>query len=177
MQPRTGANSDKVKSDFAAVQKKIRDDHKLTSKSIEKQEDWREMSDREWGKLLEDVDKYIDEYKAEMERQKELQDEAMTKSALNAEVDSKANAAMSAALSVAANGVAGAGQNAATDEETLEKSSWTYELESEDQEVLARAKAANNLKPSFPYGKLALGSIIEYNSDAFVGNEKENLEE
>jgi hypothetical protein len=136
--------------------------HKLTPDNIKREEDWREMSDEEWDKLVEHVDKYIDEYKEELEERIEQQEEASKKCAAMAPADQKNNASEKAALKVAA-GVLIDGSGEETTE--LEKLSWTYELETDDQVVLATAKMANE----FAYDMLSKSQELALSGDTTVG--------
>lgn len=129
-----------IKRSFQVAVDSYKEENKLTPEKIEKEDDWRHMEDTQWNKLLNYVDKYIDAVKEEMEKLEEKQNEAAIESANNAPADMKSIAASSAALSVAANGIAPAGSN---QDSFLEKSSWTYELETDDQAILAKAKKAN----------------------------------
>ena len=114
--------------------------YKQKNEKLSNQDDWREMSDEQWDKLLEGIDKYIEYFKEELEKRKELQEEAAMKGAANAPADQKASAASEAALIAAANGIAGEADEGA---DYLEKLSWTYDLQTEDQTVRATAKMAN----------------------------------
>lgn len=81
--------------------------YKQKNEKLSNQDDWREMSEEQWDKLLESIDKYIEYFKEELEKRKELQEEA------------------------------------AKEADYLEKLSWTYDLQTEDQTVRATAKMAN----------------------------------
>lgn len=113
------------------VEKFIKD-HKLDAEHITAEKDWREMSEEQWEKLLEHYDKYLDAHKEDLEQLKEKMDEAARKAAANAPAAKKVLAASRAALQVAAGGTS-----------DLQKLSWTYQMETEDQTVLAQAKMAN----------------------------------
>ena len=119
--------------------------HILTPDSIQKEDDWREMDEKQWNKLMEHVDKVIEDYKEELEYVEEMQKEAATKAIANAPANKRAAAASKAMLKAAANGMTGEVTN--EDENSLEKSSWTYEMETDDQVILATAKMANEFAP------------------------------
>ena len=119
--------------------------HILTPDNIQKEDDWREMDEKQWNKLMEHVDKVIEDYKEELEYVEEMQKEAATKAIANAPADKRAAAASKAMLKAAANGMTGEVTN--EDEDSLEKSSWTYEMETDDQVILATAKMANEFAP------------------------------
>lgn len=56
-------------------QKKIRENrHKLTAENIEKEDDWRKMDEKEWKKVIENLDEYIDAWKEELKERKEKQE-------------------------------------------------------------------------------------------------------
>ena len=80
------------------------DSHKLTSKELKEEKDWRELSEDEWDKLLENIDEYIESVQEYLKQMKKLQDEAAQKAAADADPDMRANAASAAALNTAANG-------------------------------------------------------------------------
>ena len=122
------------------------EEHKLTKDNIKNEEDWRKMSDEQWDQLIEHIDKYIDDFKEELEHKAELQKEAIMKSTANAPADRKASAASKAALHAVTNGIVGEAPD--DDASSLEKSSWTYDLQTGDQVVLATAKMANEFAPA-----------------------------
>lgn len=113
--------------------------YQLTKDNID-ESDWRKMSDKQWDKMLEGMDDYIDDFKDNLKRLKEVQEEAVDKAVANASSDTKAIAAASAALMAAANGFAGI---SGTQESADETNSWTYDMQTDDQTILARAKQAN----------------------------------
>ncbi len=150
----------------------LKETHKLTKENI-KEKDWREMSDEQWDKMLEGIDEYIEDYKEDLKKLKELQDEAARKGAANAPADMKTLAASKAALMAAANGIVGAGEITEGAEE-IEKSSWTYNLETEDQTILAVAKMANEFAPYV----LSKAQELALTGDTTVGiSETENIKE
>lgn len=126
---------------FQMAKSAMEEAHKLTPDNIKHEDDWRKMSDNEWDKLVEHVDKYLDAAREEFETIKEKQEEAARKMAAEAPAGMKSIIAAQAALKVAANGFMG--NVADTDTVELEKQSWTYEIETDDQVILAEAKMAN----------------------------------
>ena len=72
--------------------------------NIQKEDEWREMDEKQWNKLMEHVDKVIEDYKEELEYVEEMQKEAATKAIANAPADKRAAAASKAMLKAAANG-------------------------------------------------------------------------
>lgn len=126
---------------FRKQLEKFIEDHQLTPDNIKKEDDWREMSEEQWDKLLEHFDQYMDDYKEELEKIKKLEEEAARKAAANAPADQKAIAAAKAALKAATNGITDDGLDENADD--LEKLSWTYEMVTDDQAILAKAKMAN----------------------------------
>ncbi len=117
--------------------------HKLIPDDIKVEDDWREMSDKEWDKLVEHIDKYLDSAKENIEELKKKQEEAAAKMAAQAPAGMKTILAAEAALQVAANGFSGTGSFETEDTSELEKLSWTYEMDTDDQVILAEAKQAN----------------------------------
>lgn len=117
--------------------------HKLSAEDLE-EKDWRDMSDDEWTKLLEDIDKYLEDFKEDIEKLKELQDKAAQLAAAGAPAGEKVLAAANAALQAATNGFVSP-DGTETDSKWLEENSWTYEMQTDDQEVLARAKASKEM--------------------------------
>lgn len=70
---------------------KFRDDNQLTAQELKEEKDWRDMTDEEWDKMLEGVDKYIDAYKERLRQMQVMQSEAAQKAALDriAELEGK----------------------------------------------------------------------------------------
>ncbi len=131
--------------------KLLEDSHKLTTQELKEEKDWRELTDEEWDKMLEGIDKYIDAFKERLRQMKEMQEEAAQKAALEADSDMRTTAASSAALSAAASGLGGTTETEAEaslddavpsiDGEKHEKN-WTKNLDTDDQTVLRTAKKA-----------------------------------
>ena len=65
--------------------KLLEDANTLTTQEPTEEKDWREMSDDEWDKLLEGIDKYIDAFKERLRQMKEMQEDATQKTALEAD--------------------------------------------------------------------------------------------
>ena len=146
--------------------------HKLTKENIKKEDDFRKMSEDQWDKLIAYVDKYIDDRKKELERLKELQEEAIMKGAASAPADTKTIAASKAALIAAANGIVGEAPE--PEASPVEKVSWTYDLQTEDQTVLATAKMANEFAPDV----LSKAQELALTGDTTTGiSETENAKE
>ena len=118
----------------------LKQQYELTADDLE-EKDWRDMSDKEWEKLLNSFDQNIDAIKDKIRKLKEVQDEAASKAAANAPAGKKANAASSAAQSAAANGFASDVKT--EDEEWIEENSWTYDMKTENQTILHKAAIAN----------------------------------
>ena len=118
----------------------LKQQYELTADDLE-EKDWRDMSDKEWEKLLNSFDQNIDAIKDKIRKLKEVQDEAASKAAANAPAGQKANAASSAAQSAAANGFAS--DVKIEDEEWIEENSWTYDMKTENQTILHKAAIAN----------------------------------
>lgn len=116
-------------------------EHTLNSKNIKKEDDWREMDNEEWDKLLEHIDKYMDAIKEELEQMEEEQKKAVLEAVASAPADRRAVAISDVLQNVIAKGgtEAGLGENASS----LEKLSWTHEMKTDDQIILATAKMAN----------------------------------
>ena len=130
--------------------------HRLTADELREDKDWREMSDDEWDKMLEKIDKFIDDFKERIRQLKEMQEEAAQKAAMGASPDMKATAASSAALNVATGGSVDAGvseENTLKDEH-LEKN-WTKILKTDDQTILRTAQAAQDME------KMAMSKLQE----------------
>ena len=133
------------------ILKLFEETRKITAKELKEEKDWREISDEEWDKMLEGLDKYIDAYKERLKELKEMQDEAANKAAAQADPDMKAIAASEAALSVAANGFDG-GDNGEEESELPpadgkeHEKNWTKKLDTDDQTILREAKAAQDME-------------------------------
>ena len=140
---------------FSEAVQKFHDDNQLTAQELKEEKDWREMTDEEWDKMLEGIDKYIDAFKERLRQMKEMQEEAAQKAALEADSDMRTTAASSAALSVAASGIGGETETEAEnssddavpsiDGEKHEKN-WTKNLDTDDQTVLRTAKKAQEME-------------------------------
>ena len=61
----------------------LKQQYELTADDLE-EKDWRDMSDKEWEKLLNSFDQNIDAIKDKIRKLKEVQDEAASKAAANA---------------------------------------------------------------------------------------------
>ena len=133
-------NQEEKNYTVADIIEMLKKQHELTADDLE-DKDWRDMSDKEWEKLLNSFDKNIDAVKDKIKRLKEIQEEAASKAAANAPAGQKANAAASAALGAAANGFVSDAKN--EDAEWIEKNSWTYDMKTEDQTILHKAAVAN----------------------------------
>ena len=127
--------------DFKNAVEEYREAHELTPDNIQVEEDWRKMSAEEWDKLVEHIDKFIDEHRQELEEMRKVQEEAARKMAAEAPANMKAIAAANAALKVATNGIVSESIN--NDETLRERESWTYNMQTDDQVILATAKMAN----------------------------------
>ena len=133
-------NQEEKNYTVADIIEMLKKQHELTADDLE-DKDWRDMSDKEWEKLLNSFDKNIDAVKDKIKRLKEIQEEAASKAAANAPAGQKANAAASAALGAAANGFVSDAKN--EDAEWIEKNSWTHDMKTEDQTILHKAAIAN----------------------------------
>lgn len=158
---------------FKMLKATLIEEHKLTKESIKKEDDWRKMSEEQWDKFMEHIDKYIDKVKEELEKKKELQEEAARKGAANAPAYRKATAASKAALAAVVNGTAEVGI-AENDASSLEEISWTYHLQTEDPTILAAAKMANEFAPDM----LSKAQELALTGDTSVGiSEVDNRKE
>ena len=133
--------------------KLLEDSHKLTSQELKEEKDWREMTDEEWDKMLEGIDKYIDAFKERLRQMKEMQEEAAQKAALEADSDMRTTAASSAALSAAASGLGDAAEAENSSDEATpsidgekHEKNWTKNLKTDDQTVLRTAKKAQEME-------------------------------
>ena len=86
-----------IKLTPADLIKMLEESHRITEQELKEDDDWRKMSDEEWDKLIEDVDKYIDAFKERVKQMKEAQEEAAKKAAMEADADMKTVAASQAA--------------------------------------------------------------------------------
>ena len=124
---------------FKMLVETLKEEHKLTPDNIAVEEDWREMDDENWNKLLEHIDKYIDDFRERLKQLEEQTEEAAMKANADAPADQRAAAISNAILSTINSGTAHGSSEAGY----LEKLSWTYEMATDDQEILATAKMAN----------------------------------
>ena len=137
----------------ADLLKMFKESHKLSARGLKELEDWRDMSDDEWDKMLEGIDKYIDAFKERLKQMREMQEEAARKAALEAPSDRKTVAASTAALNVAANGFDGGSGAEGEEEDGLStadgadhEKNWTKKLKTDDQTILRSAKAAQDME-------------------------------
>ena len=146
---------DKAKTPIKATDliNKLEESKKLTSKGLKEETDWRDMSDDEWDKLIEDIDEYIEDFRDRLEEMKEKQDEAAQKAAAQADPEMKTIAASEAALKVATNGFSGMTDTDADDAEDVpsengekREKNWTKILDTDDQEILSTAKRAQDME-------------------------------
>ena len=77
--------TNKVTMSAADLLKMLEEAHKLTSRDLKEDKDWREMSDEEWDKMLEGIDNYIDAFKERIKQMREAQDKAAKKAAIEAD--------------------------------------------------------------------------------------------
>ena len=166
-------------NELADFPKIFKDSNKITAKELKDPDDWREMSDDVWDKMLEDIDKYIDAFKERIRELVKKQQEAAQKAAAEASPEMRSAAASEAALEVASNGFFG-GTNAESETDTESDSytgfdssdenteidhekNWTRRLKTDDQTILREAKAAQNME------KMASSRIEELkNEDSSV---------
>ena len=152
----TGNRTDNTKDqsvDIAEFIKKFKEVHEIAAQELKEDKDWRDMSDDEWDKMLEGVDKYIDAYRERLKELKEMQDEAAQKAAAEAAPEMRTIAAAAAALRVAAGGLSGGSSSGSEseeefpiDEEHPYDKNWTKNLETDDQVILRRAKQAQEME-------------------------------
>ena len=154
--------------------KLLEEAHKLTAKELKEEKDWRDMSDEEWDKMLEGIDKYIESYKERLRQMKEMQEEAASKAAMEAEPGNEALAASAAALAVAS----GFGGEGPTDAETSEnemptregdhEKNWTKKLETDDQTILMTAKEAQKMEKMAQRKIEDIANDTEYSSYEYI---------
>lgn len=120
----------------------LRKNSELTASNID-EKDWRYMSDKDWDRLLSDLDNYVEDVNEQMEQMKKLQEEAAMKAASNAPVEMRTIAASNAAVQAAANGFYSGTETRSSS--WIEENSWTYDLQTDEQEILAKAKAVNDM--------------------------------
>lgn len=128
--------------------------HKVTAQELKESDDWREMSDEAWDKLLAGIDNEIDAFKEDLKEMEKRQSEAVQKAAASAPSDMKTIAAARATLSVATNGFictvvsdkAVFSVNAESDNEFDNEVNWTRMLKTDDQVLLHQAEEAQNME-------------------------------
>ncbi len=134
---------------------------KLTPGDLKVPEDWRTMSEEDWDKILEGIDKYIEDFRDRIRELEEKQQKAALKAAAEAPSDQRALAASAAALKVAANGFfTGTSYDSDESKNTEEtvmigdeeapaidyEKNWTRRLNTDDQAILRTAKAAQEME-------------------------------
>ena len=93
--------------DFSDVLRNYEEKNKITAESLKDSDDWRNVPDDAWDKLLERVDNYIDSCKEMNREMVKRQQEAAQKAASEAPVGMKSIAASQAALAIASCGFFG----------------------------------------------------------------------
>ena len=83
---------------FKILVETLKEEHKLTPDNIAVEEDWREMDDVNWNKLLEHIDKYIDDFKERLKQLEEQTEKATMKANADAPADQRAAAISNAIL-------------------------------------------------------------------------------
>ena len=133
------------------------ENNKVTSQDLKDPDDWRTMSDDEWDKMLEGIDKFIEAFREKLREMIKQQQEAALKAAAEAPSELKSVAASQAALDVAANGFFG-GTTSETEEDVEtepvtgedpgvdHENNWTKKLKTDDQTILRTAKAAQEME-------------------------------
>ena len=154
--------------------KMLEESHKLTAQELKEEKDWRDMSDEEWDKMLEGIDKYIDAFKERLRQMKEMQEEAAQKAALEADAGNEAIAASSAALA-AANGFEGSAsidegdsEEAMPTEEGDHEKNWTKKLDTDDQTILMTAKEAQKMEKMAQRKIEDIENDTEYSSYEYI---------
>ena len=131
---------------FSDVLKSYEEKNKITADSLKDTDDWRNVSDDAWDKLLERIDDYIDSCKEMNREMVKRQQEAVQKASSEAPVGMKSIAASQAALAVASCGFFG-GIPSGTEESDSE-TDWTQRLSTDNQVVLRSAKIAQDAETS-----------------------------
>lgn len=135
----------------------LEENNKITSQELKDSDDWRVMSDDDWDKMLEGIDKFIEAFRERIREMIKQQQEAAIKAAAEAPSELKSVAASHAALDVAANGffggtASGSDEEAETnsaageDPEVDHENNWTKKLKTDDQVILRTAKMAQDLE-------------------------------
>ena len=133
------------------------ENNKMTSQDLKDSDDWRTMSDDEWDKMLEGIDKFIDAFRERIREMIRKQQEAALKAASEAPAELRSVAASQAALDVAANGFFGEETPETEDETETEpitgedpgvdhENNWTRKLKTENQTILRTAKASQEME-------------------------------
>lgn len=147
----------------ADLLKMFKEAHKITAQELKDGKNWRDLSDEEWDKMLQEIDQYIDDFKERLKQMKEMQEEAAQKASMEASPDRRTIAASSAALKAAADGyLSGTLSDSeavegglATDERAAYKKNWTQNLNTEGQTILRTAQMAQDME------KMALSKYQE----------------
>lgn len=156
---------------FSEIARKYIETNQVTAQELREDKDWRDMTEDEWSKMVENVDDYIEAAKERLKQMKEQQDRAAQKAALEADADMRSLAASAAAVHVAANGFEGVTEEAEAEESEeavknpdeadfkLSKD-WTKNLTTNDPAILRAAKAAQDM------AAMAMSKFQELQSEA-----------
>ncbi len=149
--------------------------NKVTSQDLKDPDDWRTMSDDEWDKMLEGIDRFIEAFRERLREMIKQQQDAALKAAAEAPSELKSVAASQAALDVAANGFFG-GTTSETEEDVEtepvtgedpgvdHENNWTKKLKTDDQVILRTAKSAQEMESK------ALQRMEEFLSGEYSGH-------
>ena len=156
------------------------ENNKITSQDLKDSDDWRTMSDDEWDKMLEGIDKFIEAFRERLREMIRKQQEAALKAASEAPAELRSVAASQAALDVAAHGFFGA-TTSETEEDTEteaivgedpgvdHENNWTKKLKTDDQTILRTAKSVHKMEKD---AERTLNQQIEIN-DTVLSRETE----
>ena len=177
MDERVESKDEELAAQFQKLRDQMIEEHRLNSETIKKEDDFHNMSEKEWDKFLEHFDHYIDEHREQLQKRIEAQEEAARKALAQAPAGQKVLAARRAMLAVAANGVECAPFEEASQ---TEKSSWTYQMTTENQTILAKAKMANQFAADMleQANELASTELVDAEvCDAVILSERKRVEE
>ena len=167
--------TNKVIMSASDLLKMLGESHKITSNNLKEEKDWREMSDDEWDKMLEGIDKYIEAFKERLKQMKEMQEEAAQKAALEADAGNEAIAASSAALAAVSGFVGEASQDTNGEENVIpsengekREKNWTKKMDTDDQTILMTAKRAQEMEKMAQRKIEEIAGDTEYSSYEYI---------
>jgi hypothetical protein len=99
-----GKKTESTMDSFLQLKEAFVDEYESAQEDTDSEDDWRKMSDKQWDKLLGNIDNYIEDYRQDLEERQKLQNEAIMKEAASTSAYMRTNALSNAALAAVTHG-------------------------------------------------------------------------